>query len=537
MYRKLRIKIEIGVMTALFLLLAGMILATYGTSYRKISEKNEDKMSTYARMYFQTGSLPTEKTGADAQSGPPDALPGTASGSPPSTGGTNTASGSPLSTGGAGTSSGSPPSMGGTDTSSGSPPTGGGEGTEAGEDAVFPFEDGEDLMRTNFYAAAFGSDGTVLGIDNDGQTPFSSDSLTDFAKKLIAGGRTSGTSGDYLYKIAAENDVTLVVLYDDSAVRGSAVTLLRYTLVFGAIFLAVLGILTWLLAGRVIKPLEENDRKQRQFISDAGHELKTPVTVIEANAEMLERDQGSSKWLDNISYETKRMGTLVQQLLTLTRAENAPSAMTRCNLSHLVTGAALPFESMAFEKGLAIDCSTGEKIFIYGDENELMQLVSILLDNAIAHSSGRGGSVKVCVTSGRKEAVLSVSNTGPAIPEPEKERIFERFYRGGNEAGGQEKPAGQELVGGQEITHTGQKLVGGQELEGGQEITHTGQELVGVQEKPAGQELVGGQEMHCGLGLAIARAIAEKHKGKISVTSEGGINTFSVIFPLAKKTD
>ena len=104
------------------------------------------------------------------------------------------------------------------------------------------------------------------------------------------------------------------------------------------------------LARKIVNPLEESYQKQRQFISDAGHELKTPVSIVSANAELLSREIGDNTWLKNIQYENERMGMLVGQLLDLARTENVTPQMEHIDFSRLVAGEALPFESVAFEK-------------------------------------------------------------------------------------------------------------------------------------------------------------------------------------------
>lgn len=163
------------------------------------------------------------------------------------------------------------------------------------------------------------------------------------------------------------------------------------------------------IADRIITPLEQNDLRQKQFVSDAGHELKAPLSVISTNAELLQRQSGDSEWLSNIRYETDRMSTLVKQLLDLSRAENAELVTENIDLSRTVTGEVLPFESVAFEQGLTIESDITDGIFVNGNPSQLSQVVSILLDNGIRHSSG-GDTVTVSLHTGHKQAVLTVTN-------------------------------------------------------------------------------------------------------------------------------
>ena len=144
------------------------------------------------------------------------------------------------------------------------------------------------------------------------------------------------------------------------------------------------------LARKIVNPLEESYQKQKQFISDAGHELKTPVSVVSANAELLSREIGDNQWLQNIQYENERMGMLVGQLLDLARTENVTPQMEHIDFSRLVAGESLPFESVAFEKGLTLNTNITSNIGVIGNSTQLKQLVSILLDNAIRHSKDQG---------------------------------------------------------------------------------------------------------------------------------------------------
>ena len=159
----------------------------------------------------------------------------------------------------------------------------------------------------------------------------------------------------------------------------------------------------------IIRPLEENHIKQKQFISDAGHELKTPISVVSANAELLAREIGENQWLANIQYENERMGALVTQLLDLARMENVTPQMETVDFSHLVSGETLPFESVIYENGMVFNCEIQDKILVYGNSMQLKQITAILLDNAVKHSTA-GGEILLTLKKEHGRAVLSVIN-------------------------------------------------------------------------------------------------------------------------------
>ncbi|MBR3036781.1 MAG: HAMP domain-containing histidine kinase [Lachnospiraceae bacterium] len=332
------------------------------------------------------------------------------------------------------------------------------------------------FMGSIFYAVAFSEDKEVLKIENSNAFSLKDEEVVALAKEILSSGKTSGKRGDLLYRVEQKEDCTLVAFNNTAVTNDNMRILLRQMLLVGAAAIVVIFFIAHWLAYRIVKPLEENDRRQKQFVSDAGHELKTPVAVISANTELLSRELGQNEWLSNIQYETERMGTLVTQLLDLSHAENAEVQTEEIDLSRLVTGETLPFESVAFEAGLEIDSRIEDNVFVEGNRTQLGQLTAILLDNAIRHAEG-GKSIVIRLTKEHKTAVLSVENSGKPIDPKMREKLFERFYRA--------------------------------------------------------DEARNSEGRHYGLGLAIAKAIAEGHRGTIGVDCPDGKVVFSVRLPAA----
>ena len=333
------------------------------------------------------------------------------------------------------------------------------------------------LQLSTFYSVVFSEEAEVSNINNDENSPITADELTALAIRLVRSGKQRGTSGNFVYCIERAQGDTIVVLMDNTILTDSFTTLFRNTLLFGGCMLVLFFFCSLYLANRIVAPLEESYQKQKQFISDAGHELKTPIAVISANAEMLGRECGESKWLSNINFENERMAELVGQLLELAKTEHITPVMAEMDLSQTVTGGVLPFESVAFEHGLTLDCDIEEGLRLSGNVGQLGQLVSILVDNAILHADP-GTAVTVSLKRERRSAVLSVANVGGEIPPEQREQIFERFYRG--------------------------------------------------------DRARSGGSGRYGLGLAIAKAIVLAHKGNISVTCKEGITKFSVSIPMGR---
>lgn len=332
------------------------------------------------------------------------------------------------------------------------------------------------FQLSTFYTVALTYELTPLSVSNELPSLYTDEELVFLAQELAGGSRSSGTRSNLAFYIADKGGYLLVSFMDNTVINESAATLLRYTLFIGAFALSAFFLLSLHLARRIVKPLEESYLKQKQFISDAGHELKTPISVISANAELLERELSDNRWLSNIRYETERMGLLVSQLLELARTEQLAPRLERIDFSRLCNGEALPFESVAFENGLTLCCDIPEDIQLYGSSAQLKQLISILLDNAIRHSSG--GRISLCLAKERSFIRLSVINEGPPIPPEQQTHLFERFYRA----------------------------------------------------DPARTDERG----HYGLGLSIAEAITTAHKGSISVLCHDGLVEFRVLLPAPK---
>ena len=187
----------------------------------------------------------------------------------------------------------------------------------------------------------------------------------------------------------------------------------------------VRGITSW-----IIQPAKDAFNKQKDFIADASHELKTPLSVIMASADELKTNKSNQKYIENIQYESDRMKNLITSMLDLSKLESGVTKNTYKdeNLSKILEKMCLSFEGIAFEKNLMIDSQIQENIHFHCSKDEMERLISILLDNAIKHSD-RNQPIHVSLKKDKSIISLQVSNTGDPIPEGSEEKIFERFYR------------------------------------------------------------------------------------------------------------
>lgn len=197
--------------------------------------------------------------------------------------------------------------------------------------------------------------------------------------------------------------------------------------------LVLLLAISCLLSYWAVRPVERAWQQQRQFLSDASHELKTPLTVILSNAELLESaplEDRPARWADNIHSEAQQMKSLVEEMLTLARADNMTRQpiLSAVSLSDLAADCALAFEAVAFEAGKTLEYDITQNLVVSGDQEKLRQLISILLDNAIKYGA-EGGVIRLSLQKADRQARLQVSNPGKPIPPQQLPHLFERFYR------------------------------------------------------------------------------------------------------------
>lgn len=326
---------------------------------------------------------------------------------------------------------------------------------------------------STFYSVALSYDGTVLAADTADNSIYEEEQLCEYAFEVLEKNSQKGYKENLLYTVADKQGYILVAFMDNRLISESMGTLFIYTLIFGAFAITALFFLARYLAKRIVEPIEKSYKNQKQFISDAGHELKTPIAVMNANIEMLTREIGENRWLANIQYENERMGLLSHQLLELAKTESVIPKKENLNFSRLVTGEILPFESIAYEKGITLETSLQPDIYFDGNENQLKQLVSILTDNAIRHCEYEK-RINITLSKNRNSITLKVSNSGKELSEEQKNSLFERFYRV--------------------------------------------------------DEARSENDNNYGLGLAIAKAIVGVHNGKIGVSCKDGYIEFTVQF-------
>ena len=261
------------------------------------------------------------------------------------------------------------------------------------------------------------------------------DALRDILRLCLAQGTAEGEIDEYhLRYLSQDNGLYRKLAFVDMSMEQAI--LVRMFRSYLAIALAAMLVLLAIAAAAsrwVTRPVERAWKQQRQFLSDASHELKTPLTVILSNAELLERAQLPEKparWSGSIRLEAEQMRTLVEEMLTLARADNGvrPAAMEPVNLSDVATDCTLAFEPVAFEAGKPLEDHIADEVAVTGDADRLRRLVSILLDNAVKYGA-EGGAISLTLEKTERQARLTVANPGEPIPPEHLAHLFERFYR------------------------------------------------------------------------------------------------------------
>ncbi len=281
---------------------------------------------------------------------------------------------------------------------------------------------------------------------------------------------------------ARPNGTKVLVCLDRSTEMATLSQLIFVLIAIGIISIIVLSIISYYLATWAVRPISVAWEKQQQFVADASHELKTPLTVIQTTTDVILANKdhtirSEQKWIDYIKSETERMSKLVSDLLYLAKIDRQEALVsTSFNLSEAIINVALPFESIVFESRKELQIDVEPDLIYIGEEARIQQVAVILLDNALKHSPVHT-AIQLKLRRHHLGYQLQVSNEGEGIPQKHLDKIFERFYR---------------------VDVSRSRETGGD-----------------------------------GLGLSIAKSIVDQHHGTISVTSIlNGLTTFTVILPL-----
>lgn len=290
--------------------------------------------------------------------------------------------------------------------------------------------------ESRYFSVLMDGSGNVSTIDTGKIAGTDTDEAAEYAAKVLECGRTSGFMGQYRFGIKDKDNGKLIIfLYCGRELSNFHAVLL---ISVGISFVGMLAVFLLLIffSGRIVKPVSESYEKQKRFITDAGHEIKTPLTIIDADAELVGLDCGENEWLEDIRKQTKRLTALTNDLIYLAKMEEGQKSSTKIEfpLSDVVEDTAESFRARAVNENKKLDIDIQPEITYCGDEKAIRQLVSILVDNAVKYSDGikiisvklegQGGTSKLS-----KGFRLQVFNSCEHIEPESVKHLFDRFYR------------------------------------------------------------------------------------------------------------
>ena len=301
------------------------------------------------------------------------------------------------------------------------------------------------------------------------------DEIKKYAIEVSKKNVKEGYINNYIFKLRrlGNNEIEVTLIENETAINRLK-TIMIVSIIGGFIGLIIIYIIARKIAQIIVKPVEETFEKQKQFVSDASHELKTPLAVIEANADVLENKVGENKWITYIQKEVKSMNKLVNDLLILARIGNTNDTNNqKFDLSKEIQMSVACFESLIYEKKIKLKTNIKDNMEFNGDPEDIKHIISILVDNAIKHTDEEN-KIIINAQKEKNEIKIEVINQGEPIAKEDQEKIFERFYRVDKARNRNEK--------------------------------------------------------RYGLGLSIAKGIVDKYKGNIQASSKNGFTTFIVSF-------
>lgn len=283
---------------------------------------------------------------------------------------------------------------------------------------------------SSIYSVAVDEDERYIVTFSNDSSGYSKEELIKITKSILDEKKEEGVLNHFRYKIVNTNTGLMISFIDYSIWEQQQYQMMIYSIFIGLGGMIILFFVAFFLTGWLIKPINTAFDKQKQFISDAGHELKTPLTVVKSSLDMLENEHGENKYFKYIREENNRMTALIYELLSLSNLEktNEKIHFEKIDLSRILEGTCLPFECVAFENALNLELQIQDGIYILGNEKQVRQMIEVLVDNAIKHTYANG-SVIVRLDKDKGKAVLQVKNEGDHIPETERSKIFDRFYR------------------------------------------------------------------------------------------------------------
>lgn len=315
------------------------------------------------------------------------------------------------------------------------------------------------------YFTVFFENGEVTSVNTASIAAVDYDKAVNMASAVITHKVNKGFWGNYRFLASVDGEKISIIFLDCTRSLDAANTFLILSVFISLLGIIAVFLLVWIISDRIVKPIADGYEKQKRFITDAGHDIKTPITIIDADAELIEMELGESEWLTDIKKQTARMASLTNDLIYLSRMEE-PEITPHVDfpLSEVAEEVVNSFGAPAKSKNIKINLSTDPALFYCGDEESIKKLFTILIDNAVKYSPA-GENIELSVKKQGRGIRIQISNVAPELTDATIKRMFDRFYR----------------------SDSARSSGGG-----------------------------------FGIGLSVANAIVASHKGKISAHKDGG---------------
>lgn len=337
----------------------------------------------------------------------------------------------------------------------------------------------ETPFTTRYFNVVISEEGTIISVNTGKIAAISAHMASEYAKELFHKKKTKGFLENYKYNKIEYHGNSMYIFLDCSLELSTFYSFLLASIIVSLLGMLLVFLLVFFLSKVIVKPIADSYEKQKRFITDAGHEIKTPLAIIDANTEVLEMEQGESEWTASIKNQVNRLSSLTERLIFLSKMdeETMTLSMEEFSLSGLISDMAASFQAVAKAQKKVLQLEMEQEIFYYGNESSFRQLFSILLDNAMKYSNSYG-NITLSLRQTERKVEFMISNTVDQVPQGNLDRLFERFYR---------------------LDSSRNSETGGY-----------------------------------GLGLSAAKAIIIAHKGKITAWSDNGnLISFLIVLPIS----
>ena len=283
---------------------------------------------------------------------------------------------------------------------------------------------------SRYFSVWLDSDGNVISVNTGKIAAVGTSDAIEYAQAVWEKGKARGFMDIYRYVVYTSGEEIHIIFLDCSRDLSTFVTFVLTGVGTSAVGLLLVLLLLVLLSARIVKPFSENYEKQKRFITDAGHELKTPLTIIDADAEVLEMDFGKNEWLNDIRFQTERLANLTNSLILLSRMDEGQPAsqMIEFPLSDVTEETTQTFQALAKTQDKTLTSSIEPMVSMCGDENAIRRLIALLLDNAVKYSDPQG-KISLSLEKQKNSVRLCVYNTAQHVSQESLGHLFDRFYR------------------------------------------------------------------------------------------------------------